>query len=395
MPGCATYTTLRKQALVTDLRLRHRDIRALDPGVALPYPSAIFVRKGALVINLEGLKLIIGREKTLIISVPQLDNLSSRTPPDLNHPVVVRLSNQIAMKVWPNSETCIDSLPSFLSLEELRGMQSLPYELRALEAALAVMVKILEREVRALEDALAPVLRRLTRQVRRDDLETLYERQNRLDRVEARITRIKEILEELLDDDEEMAGMCLTRAELARQDSTARAAAAGEGADHRGGSPAFMAASPRGGGSCQGDSSGGGGCEETAQDMSDAEVGECEDLTEAYWLQVDSLLSKVGILQERISNTQRLVNLDLDSKRNSLVALGLLVDLVLMCFEAHMVFTGIFGMNLTSGLEPYQPGALWAIAGLGLGTGLILMISIGGYAKYKGLLYMPSFGGSR
>lgn len=34
--GCATYTTLRKQALVTDLRLRHRDIRALDPGVALP-----------------------------------------------------------------------------------------------------------------------------------------------------------------------------------------------------------------------------------------------------------------------------------------------------------------------------------------------------------------------
>lgn len=35
-------------------------------------------------------------------------------------------------------------------------MQSLPYELRALEAALAVMVKILEREVRALEDALAP-----------------------------------------------------------------------------------------------------------------------------------------------------------------------------------------------------------------------------------------------
>ncbi len=55
--------------------------------------------------------------------------------------------------------------------------------------------------------------------------------------------------------------------------------------------------------------------------------------------QVDSLLSKLGILQERISNTQRLVNLDLDSKRNSLVALGLLVDLVLMMFETHMVFT--------------------------------------------------------
>lgn len=34
--GAASYTTLRKQALVTDLQLRHRDIRALDPAVALP-----------------------------------------------------------------------------------------------------------------------------------------------------------------------------------------------------------------------------------------------------------------------------------------------------------------------------------------------------------------------
>lgn len=36
-------------------------------------------------------------------------------------------------------------LPSFLSLEELRAMQSLPYELRALEAALSTVAKILEQ----------------------------------------------------------------------------------------------------------------------------------------------------------------------------------------------------------------------------------------------------------
>ena len=35
-PGQATYTTLRKQALVSELQLRHRDIRALDPAVQLP-----------------------------------------------------------------------------------------------------------------------------------------------------------------------------------------------------------------------------------------------------------------------------------------------------------------------------------------------------------------------
>ena len=54
--GMATYTTLRKQALVTDLRLRHRDIRALDPGVALPCERAGPV-KGSRVLGALGFSL--------------------------------------------------------------------------------------------------------------------------------------------------------------------------------------------------------------------------------------------------------------------------------------------------------------------------------------------------
>ena len=34
--GTTSFTTLRKQALVTEMQLRHRDLRALEPGVALP-----------------------------------------------------------------------------------------------------------------------------------------------------------------------------------------------------------------------------------------------------------------------------------------------------------------------------------------------------------------------
>lgn len=110
--GHASYTTLRKQALVTELALRHRDIRALDPAVQLPYPSAIFVRKQALVLNLEGLKLIIGRDKTLVISVPSLTDLAARTLPDISNPVVVRLSNHIAASKFLFSEAPgADGLP--------------------------------------------------------------------------------------------------------------------------------------------------------------------------------------------------------------------------------------------------------------------------------------------
>lgn len=47
-------------------------------------------------------------------------------------------------------------------------------------------------------------------------------------------------------------------------------------------------------------------------------------------LQVDALLSRLHILQERIGNTEHLVNLDLDAKRNALVAYTLGIDLILM-----------------------------------------------------------------
>lgn len=56
-----------------------------------------------------------------------------------------------------------------------------------------------------------------------------------------------------------------------------------------------------------------------------------------------------------------------------------------------MVFTGVFGMNLESGLERFQPTALWVIAGTGLLVGALLMLSFGSYALRKGLLYLPSY----
>lgn len=368
--GHASYTTLRKQALVTELQLRHRDIRALDPAVQLPYPSAIFIRKQAIVVNLEGLKVIIGRDRTLVISVPSLSDLAARTLPDLANPVVVRLSNHIAASMYPFSEMPggegLGPTASFMSLEELKGMEAMPYELRALEAALLTVVKILDQEVATLEAMTFPVLARIRRSVSRPDLEHLYDIQNRLDKAVARVGKIKEILEEMLDDDVQMAGMCLSRVE--------------------GGSPK---ASEGGGGAEEGE---GGKCEQVALDLDKDEVGEAEDLIEAYWLQVDSSLSRLQILQERIRNTEHLVNLDLDSKRNALVALGLAVDLLLMCFEIHMAVTGIFGMNLTSGLERWDPYALWGVSAFGLALGLGALTTAALYVKRQGLLFLPSFG---
>jgi len=107
---------------------------------------------------------------------------------------------------------------------------------------------------------------------------------------------------------------------------------------------------------------------------------------------VDSLLSRLRSLQDRISSTRHVVNLDLDAKRNSLVALGLVIDVMLMAYEMHMSVTSIFGMNLTSGLEPWQPYSLWGIVFAAAVLGFMSALLTLRYVQSKGLLFVPSFG---
>ncbi|KAK2076386.1 hypothetical protein QBZ16_000911 [Prototheca wickerhamii] len=399
--GHLSYTTLRKQALVTDMALRHRDIRSLEP----QDPPAILVRKQAIVLNLEGLKLIIGRDKVLILSVPAPADLTARCPAELGSPIVQRLAAHIAMRDWDAfssaSEGASAPVPAPLgahggsysaaTLEEIRGGAALPYELRALESGLLCLVRVLEREVATLERATRPVLDRIRRGVVRSDLEELYESRTRLVRAIARVTRLKEILEELLDEPELLEGLCLTAADAVRArrgDGRQLAARRGRGllrargAGPAGGRRLGLAAAPASGAVAAA----------AADEAEREEIEECEDLVEAYWLQVDALLSRLALLQERIAATEHMVNLDLDSRRNQLVSLGLAIDLLLMAFECHMAITSIFGMNLESGLEPLQPYSLWGIVGLGVLVGGLLALLVARYCRRNGLLFLPSFG---
>ncbi len=320
--GVATFGALRKQHLVSDLQLRHRDIRALEPGVALPYPAAIFVRRNAVIVNLEGLKLIISRDRTLVISAPPLDDLSVRHKPAPTQPAVARLAAAIAaarleapVEVAPPAAAGELPPPAAADVRE----RPLPYELRALEAALALAVTVLSREVGALEAATHPVLLRIRASVEHADLEAMYDTRNRLDKAHARVSKLKEVLEELLDDEEELARVAL---------SHSAPDPAGESPRPGGAAPAAPPSRARSNAAAASLDLDGAASDARAEDMS-----ELQDMVEAFWMQTDSLVSRLRALQERIRNTEHLVNLDLDSKRNSLVALGLVLDIVLVAFE--------------------------------------------------------------
>ena len=92
----------------------------------MPYPSAIFIRDKALVVNVESMRLIICQDEVLVLSVPDTEHPSQPAFPTPDCPFVKDLVQRVS-----------EQKLSFASDHNLHVDTSLPYELRALEAVLA------------------------------------------------------------------------------------------------------------------------------------------------------------------------------------------------------------------------------------------------------------------
>eukprot|EP00191_Tetraselmis_sp_GSL018_P021957 CAMPEP_0177621368 /NCGR_PEP_ID=MMETSP0419_2-20121207/27546_1 /TAXON_ID=582737 /ORGANISM="Tetraselmis sp., Strain GSL018" /LENGTH=644 /DNA_ID=CAMNT_0019121277 /DNA_START=295 /DNA_END=2232 /DNA_ORIENTATION=+ len=197
--GKASYVQVEKQTLVQNLGIPYRDLRILDPLVPMPYPTAIFIREKALVINLETIKMIICRDQVFLLSVVDMSMPDKPARPTLEHHFTADLCRRLKSPgpLRRDTNVTIDT--------------DLPYELRALEAALAEANKVLEHEVTNLEQDARSALDNLTKKVSRAALENVRRVKTRLNRLTARIGKLREELEDLMDDDEDMADMYLGR----------------------------------------------------------------------------------------------------------------------------------------------------------------------------------------
>ena len=92
----------------------------------MPYPSAIFIRDKALVVNVESMRLIICQDQVLVLSMPDAEQPSQPAFPTPDGPFVKDLVQRVSGHKL-----------SFSSDHNLHVDTSLPYELRALEAVLA------------------------------------------------------------------------------------------------------------------------------------------------------------------------------------------------------------------------------------------------------------------
>lgn len=176
-----SYKAMQK-ALRNYLRnsLQPRDIRQVDP--AFSAKPALWVRHSALVVSLEGVRVIVLHDKVFLF--------------DPDHSVAQAAVNVIQQSVMTSPEMLDDP--------------DMPFEFRALEGVFIVGIMGLEKEFNCLNPEVERHLHELPTQLTSKMLEELRINKQRLNQFLSRAHSVREILEKLLDEDADMANMYLS-----------------------------------------------------------------------------------------------------------------------------------------------------------------------------------------
>ncbi|GLC56243.1 hypothetical protein PLESTB_001083700 [Pleodorina starrii] len=132
---------------------------------------------------------------------------------------------------------------------------------------------------------------------------------------------------------------------------------------------------------------GGGGPRASPHDVED-----CENLLEFYYVQAEALLGRLEALTERIDDTEDLVNIDLDNRRNQIVGIDLVVTSITLMFTVITSIAGLFGMNMRNTFED-SVVAFYTTTVASFFVGLIICAAFLGYVAQRRLLMLPAANG--
>ncbi|GAA5973190.1 hypothetical protein JCM11641_006313 [Rhodosporidiobolus odoratus] len=182
-----------------------------------------------------------------------------------------------------------------------KAAHGLPYEFRALEACLVSVLTALETDLGNIRSHVVELLGHMEEHIDRENLRLLLSYSRRLTVFQKRATLVQECLEELLANDADLASMYLT---------------------------SKLQNKPR-----------------TLEDHEEIEL-----LLESFSKQCEEIVSEVETLSANVRHTEDIIELILDSNRNSLLGLDLKVSIATLGLTAGALLAALFGM-LTTYLE--------------------------------------------
>lgn len=364
-----------KSTIIKRAGVPARDLRILGP--VFSNSSNILAREKAMVVNLEYIKAIVTAEEVLLLDPLRQEVL----------PFVDQLRHQLSHKTHSgNSGTrqlALRDVESNLSAsgrwlpvpENSEGLQAeLPFEFQVLEIALEVVCTYLDSSVADLERDAYPVLDELAKNVSTKNLERVRSLKSNLTRLLARVQKVRDELEHLLDDDEDMTQLYLTRKWLQNQQSEGLLVGGVGSVSFRNGAHHLRRLSSVKSGSML-----------TSANLDDNDVEDLEMLLEAYFMQLDGTRNKILSVREYIDDTEDYVNIQLDNQRNELIQLQLTLTIASFAIAFETLVAGLFGMNIPCRLydiegifEPFVGGITF--------VSVVLFLLILGYARWKKLL---------
>lgn len=262
-----------KMAFLKANNLFPRDLRKVDTSAIDVVPSITVRPENAIIVNLLHIKAIIQKDNVKVF--------------DTSNPAV---ASKLGLFMY--------------DLEmKLKTQSTSPYEFKALESIFISVLSYLEAELHTHMSSCGMILSELEDHISRENLQDLLIKLKRLTSFYQRATLIRDVLEELLDNDEDLNGMYLTS--YTKYDPSM-----------------------------------------DVTDYSDVEL-----ILETYYKHCDEVVQQAGSLLSDIKATEEIVNIILDANRNSLMLFELKVTIYTLGFTVATLIPAFYGMNLKNYIE--------------------------------------------
>lgn len=270
--------------------LHPRDLRHIDNAQESIIPS-ILVRPHCILVNMLNIRAIISYNRVLV-----LDSATDRTKTSRLGLFVYDLENKLRTSAMASKS----SAPREPGEGALNATES--YEMKALESILMNAVASLDVELKAHLSVLNEILQDLEDHVDRDLLRELLIRNKSLSKFCQKSLLVRNVINDVLDSDEDLVGLYLTEKHngLFREET-----------DH----------------------------------------AEAELLLESYYKQTDEIVQQAEQVLSNIKSTEEIINIMLDSNRNSLMLMELKVCIGTLGFTVSMLIASLYGMNLKNYME--------------------------------------------
>ncbi|XP_030637333.1 magnesium transporter MRS2 homolog, mitochondrial [Chanos chanos] len=294
--GNVTSFEKKKTELYQELGLQARDLR-------FQHLTSITSRNNAIIIRMESLKAVVTPESLLVLDF-----------------------RGVGLEKW-----LVRELGSQLAGDGTLVTGSLPFEFRALEAILQHRINTLQTRLNEVQPQILDCLESLVDpkllSADRSKLHMLLLSSKSLSELETDIKMFKESLLKILDEDELIDELCLTKWTDPRV------------------------------------------FEESSLGIDHAE--EMDLLLENYYMQAEELGNKTRELKGLIDDSESVIFINLDSHRNVMMRLNLQLTMGTFSLSLFGLMGVAFGMNLESSFEE-DPRVFWLVTGfMFLGSGLI------------------------